>query len=169
MTVTLARPAAPLPAFEVFFTEELLAEGPAGDWLLEGYLAPGTVTLLTGARKGVGKTTLLSVLLKRLETGGQLAGLAVRAAKAWLFPKTAGIAGDIGRHGTTSAITSAGSAGRFTAESPAAPTGKRCSRMRCKPARHRASRCWRSTRLPNFCPTRMTRAWCLMPWLSSSA
>jgi hypothetical protein len=58
---------------------------PAGegrrDWLWEGYLLPGAVTLLTSLWKS-GKSTLLSVLLSRLKSGGQLAGLKVRAGTA---------------------------------------------------------------------------------------
>src|SRR5437868_8518404 len=50
-------------------------------WLWQGYLAPGNVTLLTSQWKS-GKTTLLSVLLARLGSGGQLAGLPVLPGKA---------------------------------------------------------------------------------------
>jgi hypothetical protein len=50
-------------------------------WLWHGYLAPGTVTLLTSPWKS-GKTTLVSVLLNRMATGGELAGLTVRPGKA---------------------------------------------------------------------------------------
>ena len=50
-------------------------------WLWQGYLAPGSVTLLTSRWKA-GKTTLVSVLLSRLKTGGQLAGLSLAAGKA---------------------------------------------------------------------------------------
>jgi hypothetical protein len=50
-------------------------------WLWHGYLAPGAVTLLTSQWKA-GKTTLASVLLARLKTGGQLAGLPVAAGRA---------------------------------------------------------------------------------------
>src|SRR6266704_1493330 len=50
-------------------------------WLWHGYLGPGQVTLLTSQWKS-GKTTLLSILLGRLKTGGELAGLRVNAAKA---------------------------------------------------------------------------------------
>jgi hypothetical protein len=50
------------------------------DWLWQGYLAPGNVTMLTSQWKS-GKTTLLALLLARLGGGGQLAGLPVRAAK----------------------------------------------------------------------------------------
>jgi hypothetical protein len=61
---------------------ELLSGAPAGvDWLWEGFLALGGVTLLTSRWKA-GKTTLLSVLLARLGSGGELAGRAVRPGKA---------------------------------------------------------------------------------------
>ena len=43
------------------------------DWLWQGYLAPAMTTLLTSQWKS-GKTTLVSVLLARLERGGQLLG-----------------------------------------------------------------------------------------------
>jgi hypothetical protein len=51
------------------------------DWLWHGYLPPGAVTLLTSLWKS-GKSTLLSVLLARLKTGGMLGGLPVRAGRA---------------------------------------------------------------------------------------
>jgi hypothetical protein len=51
------------------------------DWLWQGYLLPGAVTLLTSLWKS-GKSTLLSVLLSRLRTGGTLGGLPVRAGRA---------------------------------------------------------------------------------------
>src|SRR5262245_22364871 len=51
------------------------------DWLWHGYLLPGAVTLLTSLWKS-GKSTLLSVLLSRLKTGGVLGGLPVRAGRA---------------------------------------------------------------------------------------
>jgi len=51
------------------------------DWLWQGYLLPGAVTLLTSLWKS-GKSTLLSVLLSRLKTGGELGGLLVRAGRA---------------------------------------------------------------------------------------
>ncbi|MCI0456484.1 MAG: AAA family ATPase [Gemmataceae bacterium] len=50
-------------------------------WLWHGYLAPGSVTLLTSQWKS-GKTTLVAVLLARLKTGGQLAGRPLAAGKA---------------------------------------------------------------------------------------
>jgi hypothetical protein len=53
----------------------------AGDWLWDGYLAPGNLTLLTSLWKS-GKSTLISVLLSRMKTGGTLAGRAVSAGRA---------------------------------------------------------------------------------------
>src|SRR5262245_34176485 len=50
-------------------------------WIWDGYLGPGRVSLLTSMWKS-GKTTLLSVLLQRMGTGGTLAGLAVAPGKA---------------------------------------------------------------------------------------
>jgi hypothetical protein len=49
-------------------------------WLWHGYLAAGSVTLLTSRWKA-GKTTLLSVLLARRATGGVLAGRPLTAGK----------------------------------------------------------------------------------------
>ena len=74
------------PALTVQYTtlSEIAArpDRPDADrWLWQGYLAAGNVTLLVGPWKA-GKTTLLSVLLARLGTGGALAGLAVRPGRA---------------------------------------------------------------------------------------
>jgi hypothetical protein len=49
-------------------------------WLWHGYLAAGAVTLLTSRWKA-GKTTLLSVLLARMGSGGDLAGLPVAGGR----------------------------------------------------------------------------------------
>src|SRR2546421_12096633 len=51
------------------------------DWVWQGYLAPGNVTLLTSQWK-TGKTTLLALLLDRMKSGGTLAGQKVRPGKA---------------------------------------------------------------------------------------
>jgi len=53
-------------------------------WLWRGYLAAGQLTLLTSLWKS-GKTTLLSVLLARLQDGGELLGLPVRPARALIL------------------------------------------------------------------------------------
>lgn len=59
--------------------DELRTRTPPGtDWLWDGYIAAGSVTLLTSRWK-TGKTTLLSVLLAKMESGGMLGGRAVRA------------------------------------------------------------------------------------------
>jgi hypothetical protein len=51
------------------------------NWLWHGYLASGNVTLLTSLWKA-GKSTLISVLLARMKTGGTVAGLPVGAGRA---------------------------------------------------------------------------------------
>lgn len=51
------------------------------NWLWQGYLAAGSVTLLTSQWKA-GKTTLLAALLDRMSAGGELAGLTVRPGRA---------------------------------------------------------------------------------------
>jgi hypothetical protein len=50
-------------------------------WVWEGYLARGSVTLLTGWWK-LGKSTLVSALLSRLGAGGDLGGRAVAPGRA---------------------------------------------------------------------------------------
>jgi hypothetical protein len=57
---------------------------PSTSWLWQGYLGPGKVTLLTSQWKS-GKTTLVSLLLARMQQGGQLAGLPVAAGKAFVI------------------------------------------------------------------------------------
>jgi hypothetical protein len=52
------------------------AEEPT-DWIWQGLIKPGSLTLLTAPWKA-GKTTLLSVLLGLRVTGGELGGLAVK-------------------------------------------------------------------------------------------
>ncbi len=51
------------------------------DWLWQGYVAPGNVTLLTSQWK-LGKTTLVALLLARMRNGGRLAGLSVAPGRA---------------------------------------------------------------------------------------
>jgi hypothetical protein len=58
---------------------QLAHAGPR--WLWHGYLAAGHLTLFTSQWKS-GKTTLVSLLLARMDEGGDLAGLAVAPGKA---------------------------------------------------------------------------------------
>jgi RecA-family ATPase len=58
-----------------------LRNQPAANWLWHGYLATGNTTLLASQWKA-GKTTLLSALLGKMRTGGELAGLTVKPARA---------------------------------------------------------------------------------------
>ena len=61
---------------------ELERAGPVKtEWLWRGYLAPGSVTLLTSLWKS-GKSTLIAVLLAQMKAGGNLAGLALGAGRA---------------------------------------------------------------------------------------
>jgi hypothetical protein len=57
------------------------SEDETQPWLWHGYLGRGMVTLLTSQWKS-GKTTLIAVLLARLQHGGQLAGLDVAVGRA---------------------------------------------------------------------------------------
>jgi hypothetical protein len=56
----------------------------APGWLWHGYLGPGKITLLTSQWKS-GKTTLVSLLLARMQQGGQLAGLSVAPGQAFVI------------------------------------------------------------------------------------
>jgi hypothetical protein len=72
----------PEPPFTTLWETDLTGvSARRGPWLWQGYVAPGSVTLLTSQWKS-GKTKLMSVLLRRLRAGGTLAGLPVRAGKA---------------------------------------------------------------------------------------
>ena len=54
---------------------------PGGNWLWDGYLAPGNITLLTSQWK-TGKTTLLTGLLRGLERGEAFLDRTLVAGKA---------------------------------------------------------------------------------------
>jgi AAA domain len=80
----LLPPSAPplLAGYRELSPADLRGAAPAQqEWLWDGYLAPGNVTLLTSQWKS-GKTTLLAVLLERLRAGGPLAGRPVRPGTA---------------------------------------------------------------------------------------
>jgi hypothetical protein len=75
--------------FETFRPGALAAAAaPPIPWLWHGFLAPGKVTALTSQSKS-GKTTLASLLLVRLQAGGELAGLAVAPGRALVVSEEA--------------------------------------------------------------------------------
>jgi hypothetical protein len=75
-------PCDPTSALRPLWWDDLNSSAAGGtSWLWRGYLAAGYITLLTSRWKA-GKTTLVSVLLRRLADGGDLAGLAVTPAGA---------------------------------------------------------------------------------------
>jgi hypothetical protein len=71
---------APLFPDPLFLPDLQKTAAPDIAWLWQGYLAPGNVTLLTSQWK-TGKTTLVSILLHHMKTGGPVAGLPVAPAK----------------------------------------------------------------------------------------
>ena len=76
----MSRPRQSLPE-PASYAEMANAGNELPGWLWHGFIAFGSVTLLTSRWK-TGKTTLLSVLLSRLRTGGPLAGSETAAAPA---------------------------------------------------------------------------------------
>src|SRR5436190_19555075 len=70
------------PTFRTLWLPDLKQQAPMRtDWVWQGYLAAGNVTLLSSQWK-MGKTTLLSILFDRLKAGGKLLGLPVKPGKA---------------------------------------------------------------------------------------
>ena len=68
---------------------ELVTCARAGiQWLWDGYLGRGMVSLLTSLSKS-GKTTLVSILLATMREGGVLAGKAVAKCKALVVSEEA--------------------------------------------------------------------------------
>lgn len=67
---------------------ELCRRRAEPDWLWRGYLAAGQVTLLTSQWK-MGKTTLMAILLAKLQSGGELAGQAVAPGRAAIVSEEA--------------------------------------------------------------------------------
>ncbi len=57
---------------------------PCAEWLWDGYLMPGDITLLTGFWK-TGKTTLLAGLLQSFATGTPFLGRNTRPARVWVI------------------------------------------------------------------------------------
>jgi len=76
---SLPDPMSSLPGFCTGLS--LSATSAPINWLWHGYLAPGSVTVLTSQWKS-GKTSLLAALVSRMAKGGTLAGLDVRRGRA---------------------------------------------------------------------------------------
>ena len=74
-------PVASAPVFRPLGLADLGGRAGPPDWLWDGYLAAGAVTLFTSLWKS-GKTTLVSVLFAKMAAGDSLAGRAVRAGRA---------------------------------------------------------------------------------------
>ncbi|HEV3144777.1 MAG TPA: AAA family ATPase [Gemmataceae bacterium] len=70
-----------IPQPEAVRLDDLQGQAPEVNWLWRGYLARGSVTLLTSLWKA-GKTTLLAALLSRLREGGSFAGQPLSAGRA---------------------------------------------------------------------------------------
>lgn len=66
---------------EYLFVEEIKAQNPTGDWHWHGYLYPGCITLLSALWK-VGKTTLISGLLRSWEQDETYLGQKITKARA---------------------------------------------------------------------------------------
>jgi hypothetical protein len=81
-TVNVSADAAgPLARYGALNVAALRADGRKVDWLWDGYLVRGGVTLLTSLWK-TGKTTLMGVLLARMRAGGLLGGRMLQPGRA---------------------------------------------------------------------------------------
>ena len=67
--------------FDIQSADEIRQGGRPIEWIWDGFIAAGNITLLTSLWKS-GKTTLASVLLARMATGGAVAGRTLKAGKA---------------------------------------------------------------------------------------
>lgn len=65
-------------------SELIATTPPEPDWIVEGLIATGAITLLAGKPK-VGKSTLVSAALRAIEVGGLFLGLGTRRTKALLL------------------------------------------------------------------------------------
>jgi hypothetical protein len=74
-------PAPDVPGFRPLAVTDLVGRAGPPDWLWDGYLAAGHMTLLTSPWKS-GKTTLAAVLVARMATGGTFAGRPLKPGSA---------------------------------------------------------------------------------------
>jgi hypothetical protein len=77
----VAVPAAPPGPVLCWGVDSLAAAGEEIRWLWQGFLASGAVTLATSQWKS-GKTTLATLVLAQMQTGGEVAGLSVARGRA---------------------------------------------------------------------------------------
>jgi hypothetical protein len=75
----------PILDLQPYSVESVLVESSSdsSEWIWNGFLKPGDITLLTSRWK-TGKTTLLAGLLGNLGTGAPFLDRAVRPARAWI-------------------------------------------------------------------------------------
>ena len=71
-------------AVPVLSLNDLHTVASSTSWLWHGYLAPSQITLFT-SKWETSNTTLAAMLLARLHSGGQLAGLPIKAGSAVLI------------------------------------------------------------------------------------
>jgi hypothetical protein len=82
--LTVVAPSETNPEASVFLTPEELASGDGAgevDWLWEGFLAPGHITLLAGKPRASGKSTLTFGLIRALLSGEAFLGFTTRQVK----------------------------------------------------------------------------------------
>ena len=97
----------PALAFQGHLLDELRAASTVETcWLWQGFVAAGNLTLLTSQWKS-GKTTLVSVLLSKMKTGGKLAGLQLAAGKAAVVSEEALSTTTTSSHAAAAAATTA--------------------------------------------------------------
>lgn len=70
--------------FEPILLSDITEDKLRAEWIWEGFIAEGVITLLT-ARPKTGKTTLISQMLKEIENGGELAGMSINPTKVLIL------------------------------------------------------------------------------------
>jgi predicted ATP-dependent serine protease len=70
--------------FEPILLRDISEEEELVQWVWDGYVARGCTTLLSALPKA-GKTTLISQMLQKVETGGELAGMKIHPSKVLIL------------------------------------------------------------------------------------